>query len=562
MEFAGNEQEEIRGKLKWLIVLRAVIVTILLGVSLFLPSAYSPIDRPQIPSSYLIAAAYPLTLLYSYLLPRMRAAVLLATLQIGVDVLLVTYLVSYTGGIESPFSPFYFLIIIAASIILGRRGGRLTAFSASLLFGTLVDLQYFGYISGGNESAGKSALYLLFMNIAAFLAVAYLSGGLAQKLSVAQERLQEKSAGLAELKAFHECVVQSMSSGLFTTGMNGLITSFNRSAEEITGFQEDVVKGRLWWEVFEAEELRHLVSDKHPLLDSVRFDRSFRTWQGDHLSLGMTVSPLRDTEGIQIGGVWMFQDLTHIREMEEEMERRKWLSTIGEMAAGMAHEIRNPLAALSGSMQVLQRGMRLEEDENRRLMEIALKETERLNSIITAFLRYARPAPLNKKPCDIRQVVFETVDLLKNDISHNQGIEMIANLPDGELRASVDADQLRQVFWNLAINAVEAVAPKAAVGAGLLTVGARGMTTYLAKDGVTRHWIEVTLSDNGGGISKNDLPKIFNPFFTTKDRGSGLGLAIVHRIIEEHRGHIYVESRPGAGTQFTVLLPSEEKSTA
>jgi two-component system sensor histidine kinase PilS (NtrC family) len=270
----------------------------------------------------------------------------------------------------------------------------------------------------------------------------------------------------------------------------------------------------------------------------------------------MTVSPLKNEEGQQIGGVWIFQDLTRIRKMEIEIEHKKRLATIGEMAAGMAHEIRNPLASLSGSMQVLSRDPRLGNEESRRLMEIALQETERLNSIITAFLLYARPSPLNKKRWDINQLIRDTLSLLRQGNEYQDNIDIQSRLAEGDLEAVVDADQIRQVFWNLSINACQAM-PQG----GRLLVTTRSVTLRPDRKSPETAWVEVTFSDNGQGIQNEHMDKIFYPFFTTKDRGSGLGLSIVHRVIENHQGRVHVESQPGEGTRFILLLPVGEMTT-
>jgi two-component system, NtrC family, sensor histidine kinase PilS len=551
MELQGIQQEEMRTKLKWLMALRVVIVTVLLGASIILQIGYGHIAKTTAPFFYLIASTYCLTIVYSLLLNRLNRLILFAYVQICMDLLFETYLVYLTGGIESPFSPFYMITSIAASMILGRRGGTLTASMASILLGLLVDLQYHRFLPGMEAStySNRETLYYLFLNIVAFLTVAYLSGGLAEKLSVTKERLKEKATGLAELKAFHEHVVQSMSTGLMTTGLTGEITSFNRAAEQIMGWRFAEVKDQPWWKTFGADDLKWLISADTPLIEPFRFDRQCRRRNGDPLALGMTVSPLKNEEGRQIGGVWIFQDLTRIKEMEIEIENKKRLATLGEMAAGMAHEIRNPLASLSGSLQVLSKDVRLEEEESRRLMEIALKETDRLNDIITAFLMYARPAPLNKKRWDINRLVTETLSLLRNSNEYRNNISIESNLSPGELWAMVDPDQIRQVFWNLSINACQAM-PKG----GELLVMTRLVTMHSSNRLPGTPWIEVSFSDSGHGIQKEDLSRVFYPFFTTKDRGSGLGLSIVHRVIETHRGRVHVESQPGQGTRMTLLL--------
>ncbi|MBI3610947.1 MAG: PAS domain-containing protein [Nitrospirae bacterium] len=554
-----QDDEEIRAKLKWLMALRIVIVTVLLGASIVLQIGYGHVGKTTTSFFYLVASTYCVTIVYSLLLNRLKRLALFAYVQVYLDLLFETIMVYLTGGIESPFSPFYMITSIAASVILGRKGGSLTASAASILFGLLVDLQYFRLLPGAEAStySNTETLYFLFLNIVAFLTGAYLSGGLAEKLSLTRERLEEKATGLAKLQAFHEDVVQSMSGGLLTAGLDGAITSFNRAAEEIMGYRFPDVQGRPWWEIFEAADLRGLVSPDKPLMRPFRFDRYCRRKDGASLVLGMTVSPLKNEEGRQIGGVWIFQDLTRIRKMEIEIENKKRLATIGEMAAGMAHEIRNPLASISGSLQVLQKTLRLDHEESRRLMEIALKETERLNGIITAFLLYARPTPLNKKQCDINHLVMETLSLLQNSQEYRDRIRFDSNLTPGALKTAVDPDRIRQVFWNLSINAIEAMT----LG-GRLLVTTRPVTIQSHPDPVRTSWAEVIFSDNGCGIRQEDIGKIFYPFFTTKDRGSGLGLSIVYRIVEEHQGRIHVDSRPGQGTQFTLLLPMIEPTPA
>ncbi|HEY5649479.1 MAG TPA: PAS domain S-box protein, partial [Nitrospiria bacterium] len=351
MDAHPEEHQDLRLKIKWLMALRVSVVTLLLGVSIFLQIGFGREGKTNELFYYLIAGTYFLTLLYSFLLTRLARVVQLAKFQIGIDLLFITGLVYLTGGVESPFAVFFMVSTISGSMLLGKRGGWNAAFASAVLLAGLVYIQHYSptTILSAKTSSSKEAFYLLFLDFLALLAVAYLSGSLAQKLSVVQGRLDEKTTGFAELKAFHECVVQSMSSGLLTTGLGGEITSFNRTAEEITGLRFYDVQGKPWWEVLGAEDLKHLFEADQPIKEPVRFDRTFFRNDGNRLLLGLTVSPLKNEEGIQIGSVWTFQNLTRIREMEEEIENKKRLATIGEMAAGMAHEIRNPLAALSGS---------------------------------------------------------------------------------------------------------------------------------------------------------------------------------------------------------------------
>jgi two-component system sensor histidine kinase PilS (NtrC family) len=250
---------------------------------------------------------------------------------------------------------------------------------------------------------------------------------------------------------------------------------------------------------------------------------------------------------VKTGLVGVFQDLTQIRTLEEEMRRREWLATLGEMSAGMAHEIRNPLAALAGSMQMLRKDLELDES-NRHLMDIAIRETARLDSIITEFLLYARPPALNLKECDVNAVLADTLDLIRHEAQSHMNIVIVTYPGAGPLTAQIDPDQIKQVFWNLASNAFEAMP-----SGGQLTIATN--RRRLRGGGSSGDIIEISIQDTGEGIKKEAFDKIFLPFFTTKKRGSGLGLAAVHRIVDLHGGWIRVESQEGKGSQFIVCLP-------
>jgi len=247
------------------------------------------------------------------------------------------------------------------------------------------------------------------------------------------------------------------------------------------------------------------------------------------------------------GFIGIFQDLTKIKEMEEEVKGKEKMAAIGELSAWMAHEIRNPLASLSGSMQVLRENIKPTE-ENIHLIEIALRETDRLNLIVQDFLNYARPKPLSLELCDITALIDDTVSLLKNSKEFHEGIK-INKLVDGRIEAFVDPNQMKQVFWNLSINAIQAMPM-----GGELIIDTRLKTEEIPPEGISE-LIEIVFRDTGVGINKADLDYIFFPFFSTKEGGSGLGLAIAYRIVEDHKGKIKVESEVGRGTTFRIYLP-------
>ncbi|RPH74694.1 MAG: PAS domain S-box protein, partial [Nitrospiraceae bacterium] len=503
----------------------------------------------------LIIATYALTIPSAMLLRVCVSPTALAIffwIQVGIDFLLETVLVARTGGIESPFAVVYVMTVAVASVVPRRRMGLYTACFCIILFGLLTNIQLHGPIEGWEwlppsrltvpETFQTFGVYAL-----ALLVVGILGGALAEQLQQADQSLREKEQGLTRLQAFHENIVRSISSGVFTADVSGCITSFNPAAQEATGYTIAHVSGRPWREVFNWYP--HQQSDEpfsSVLSTTTRFEVECKRADGNRLILGMTLSPLHE-QGNQTGLVGVFKDLTQIRDLEEEMRRKEWLASLGEMSAGMAHEIRNPLGALAGAMQMLRKEA-MEDETNRRLMDIAIREATRLDSIITEFLQYARPPALNLAERDLNKILAETLDLVQHEARTRSKIKIVTSLATGALMALVDQDQLRQVFWNMATNAFEAMPD-----GGQLTISTS--CRHIDAGGRKGDVIEVAFQDTGEGISPQNLDKIFLPFFTTKKEGSGLGLAAVHRIVDLHGGWIKVESRERQGSRFVVCMP-------
>ncbi|TAJ27599.1 MAG: PAS domain S-box protein [Nitrospirae bacterium] len=543
--------DNLRGRLYWLMGLRVVAVTLLLGLSLAFQIAKGEI---VVFFYALIVLTYAITIAYAVVLRSLTSPSGLlrcASFQLGTDLLLETALVGETGGVESPFSALYVITVALASLILRRRGGLVMTGVAVLLFGLVAGIQWSGVLaSGGWFPPGRlsmaETLHMFGLHGLALVMVGLLSGELAEQLRRTGQSLLEKERGLHRLQAFHQNVVQSISSGLFTTDQEGRITSFNRAAQEATGLSWEMAANRLWWEVFNWQQGDLFGQDPATMISPYRFEAEGRKADGSRLVLGLTLSPLTES-GVQTGLVGVFKDLTQIRDMEEEMRRREWLATLGEMSAGMAHEIRNPLAALAAAMQMLRKDLSLEET-NARLMDIAVRETARLDAIITEFLLYARPPALNLKECDLNALLAETLDLVRHEAQSRENLTLTVRPGAGPMVAQVDPDQVKQVFWNLSVNAFQAMPT-----GGCLTIetGRRRVGSGARSGDV----IEVTFQDRGEGIKKDALDKIFLPFFTTKKGGSGLGLAAVHRIVDLHGGWIRVESQEGRGTCFVVCLP-------
>jgi len=547
---------EIKARIYWLMGARVVVVTLLLGLSI----TFHVPKGEQVQTFYaLIVITYIITIPYVALLRTLtgsEALVRFVWAQIGVDFVLETVLIAKTGGIESPFAVLYVVSVTVASLIPRRRVGLLTASLCIILFGVLTNVQLYGLAEAWGwvwqtrlsaaESLQAFGVYGL-----AFLVVGFLSGELADQLQRADRSLREKDQGLNRLRVLHEDIVRSISSGVFTTDERGGITSFNPSAQEATGYGFEQVRGRLWREVFNCHPPSEQGGEDIAVPADKRFEVECKRADGSRLILGMTLAPLQE-QGEKTGLVGLFKDLTQVRDLEDEMRRKEWLANLGEMSAGMAHEIRNPLGALAGAMQMLRSDLQADET-SRRLMDIAIREATRLDTIITEFLQYARPPALNLGEFDLNKVLAETLDLVEHEARGRANVTIETALFDGLLPGQVDQDQMKQVFWNLATNAFDAMP-----GGGRLTIatGCRKVDVAGRKADV----VEISFRDTGDGISRKNLDKVFLPFFTTKSHGSGLGLAAVHRIVDLHGGWIKVESKEGWGTRFVVCLPRQAEA--
>ncbi|GKS57179.1 PAS domain-containing sensor histidine kinase [Nitrospira sp.] len=542
--------ETMKARLYWLMGLRVVVVTLLLGLSLGLQ-----ITRGEREGMFygLIAFAYGVTVPYLWILSRIKSDRWLAWLaysQVALDLTLETMLVAKTGGIESPFVVLYIISVSLGSLVPGRSVAPMAGAAALVLFGLVARMQVAGdpapdWLIPGRVP-GEDAWRVWGLNSVAFLVVGLLSGALADQLRQADRTLHEKAEGLAQLQVFHQNVIQSISSGVFTTDERGCVTTFNRAALEIMGYGWDDVRGRDWRDLFNW----HPASDSmepDALSATTRFEVECKRSDGARLILGVTMAPLHE-RGVQTGQVGVFKDLTELRDLEEQMRRKEWLAKLGEMSAGMAHEIRNPLGALAGAMQILRKDASADEG-NRHLMDIAVREARRLDEIITAFLQYAKPPALNLGEADVNHLLADTLELIQHEARSRKRITIATQLSTGPLPAQVDANQMKQVFWNLATNAFDAMKKKG----GRLTIvtGHRWIETRERSGDV----VEIAFEDTGEGIDKEHLDKIFLPFFTTKQTGSGLGLAAVHRIVDQHGGWIRVESQAGTGSRFIVCLP-------
>jgi len=526
--------ESLKKKIKALILFRAVFVTLFFGSSFFFRESEQLLQTRSL--YYLIGSFYAVTLIYVFLLERIRNLVLFAYVQIILDVISAILLVYVTGGIESWVSFSLVLIIIASSIVLNKKAGFVIATLSSIFYGILVNLQLYDVLPLSSKGLFKEPgyLYKLFIHIIFFYLTAYLSGYLSSRLEKTVQELERTDLDLRNLELFNKEVIESLPSGLFTVDMSGVVLLFNHAAERITGMKRDAVIGRKIDAVVPFFQFPFSEGRREEIMpvDDVQ------------KIIGITISPLKGVAQAPKGFIAVFQDLTQIKKLEDEIKKKEKLAAIGELSSNIAHEIRNPLASLKGSIEMLKEDS-VSINYKERLMDIALKEMERLNNIITDFLTYSRPTLPVFQTFDLRELLDETIELLQN-IDHNKGLIAIRKNYSSPLLVHADPQKIHQVFWNLGLNAIEAM-PEG----GELVINAAN----------TDDSISITFHDSGYGIDGKDIERVFYPFFTTKEHGTGLGLAIAYRIIDEHKGRICVKSTSGIGTSFEIILPATyEKS--
>ena len=544
----------LRGRLWWLIAGRLVAAVLLLGASVIWTRFFLQDGPARVPLRGALpigAAVLVLSILYSTVLRFTRAPLgLQAGAQFLIDVLLVTWLVAETGDLNSPYVALYLVVISIASVFLGAREVLLTAAGCALLYtASIVSIPRGWLARPGSEfvrvplgeTLGKAGL-----NAVAFLFVGLLAARLAERQTRSDVQLKEAAHALANLRRLHERIVESIRSGVVTTDLSRRVYTANAAAEEMTGYRAADLRG---------EDVSILFGDIRPQIEkslraaaggqsSPRFEAECLTAEGFRVRLGYSVSPLSDEGGETTGLVITFQDLTDVRAMEETSRRQDRLAAVGRVAAGIAHEIRNPLAAMRGSIQVLRDDLK-EDPMRQELMEIVLRESDRLNRIITDFLTYARPRPVALAEVDLREPLRETFALLRHSPETRPEHALEEALPAEPVTAPADASAIKQVFWNLSRNALIAMPEGGRLRAevGRLPGGR----------------VRITFTDTGRGMSRSQVERLFEPFSSSTTGGTGLGLSIVYQIIRDHGGTINVRSREGHGTTITVELPEKQK---
>jgi two-component system sensor histidine kinase PilS (NtrC family) len=469
----------------------------------------------------------------------------LAWLGSILDVVLVTAVVAASGGARSLFTFLYVLTVMEACVLLARPGGLVVAALASVLYIGLVLARTIWPLLLLGEPTETTAVEILtvFVNAGVFLALAIVLSSLAERYRGARDALDSQQRTLSDVRAFRDLIFESVGTGLIAVGLDHRITAFNRAAEGITGLAAAQALGQPWEAIFgvqiDLDDIRRTVRSRDH--QSPRHEIQLARTDGRSIPLGVSFWLMRGGDGVEVGLIGVCQDLSRIKEMEEQVRQADRLAAVGRLSANIAHEIRNPLASISGAIEALSR--ELPPDARRgRLVEIALQESQRLDRLITDLLAYARPAPLSLMDLDAAPLLDEVLALLE----HRPGATSVKLVRegDGALPLRADPQQLRQAVWNLCLNALQSMPD-----GGEIRVGGRAIPGPGGR-------IELWVADTGHGIAEGDLPHIFEPFYSTKRDGTGLGLALVYRIVQDHGGHLDVKSEVDAGTTVTIVLPA------
>ena len=549
--------QQTLSRLQLLMFLRVTLVSLLLGVAIIIQVRETKTFFGEIVNAHysLIAAVYLLTFLYVIAFRYVRNLTRFAYVQILLDTILITAIIHTTGGIESMFSLLYLLSIISGSIILYRRGGLMVASFSIILYGALLDLNYYGLINSmGSHSLypqdyqSDEVFYRILVNGAAFYVVSFLSSFLSEQSLRSETALKAKQKDMADLEMLNENIIQSISSGLVAVDEYRKIIVFNKGAEGLFDVESTDAIRRDVYEVIPF--MQPYLEQKNPN----KFNQI--VYQGGdrkQIDLLLNISSLTDQDGNKKGEILFFQDMTRVREMEREVKRMEDLAMLGELSAAIAHEIRNPLASISGSIQVLDDSLSREDSLiNERLMDIISREIDRLNHMVSDFLQFARPQSKEVEKFDLNQLIGETLYIFQNSQSWSSNLEVERKF-SGPLEMGSDPQQLKQVIWNILLNASEAM-PKG----GIIRVSTEKVNGFDGSGGSTES-VKIKVEDNGSGINPKVIKDMFKPFSTTKKGGSGLGLAIVKRIVDGLGGEVSGQNLASGGAAITIVLPLQLK---
>jgi two-component system sensor histidine kinase PilS (NtrC family) len=549
--FARAEQGDARAvtpdlnaRLRRLMLFRVVMVTTLLFIATYVEVVSETLFRVN-PLYFVIGATYALTIGHAVALRLVASRRTLAVVQLGGDLLIITALVHLYGGVRTGFLVLYPLSVLSATMLVPRRGAVTLAGVATTLYAAMLLAAREGLIPSQGLAdvvmlPARPLLYSIFVLGVACLSVAYLGSYLAESLQRAGKELREAASEVADLKELNQVIVNSIQSGLMTTDAGGRILYVNRFGESILGRSSSQLRGSAVHAVLGSLLLGPAeLGPRAASRELTRLEVSYAHPDARRLDLGVSVTPLASQEDSPGGFLVVFQDLTEIRRLEQEVRTKEKLAAVGEMAAQLAHEIRNPLGSIRGSAQVLMSEPELGEEQGR-LLSIISRESKRLSDTLNRFLYQARSPARPRDPVDLRPVVEEAVTLLRNGAEVGPRHEVLFEADDGPHVCLADPDQIAQVFWNLARNGLEAMPDGGRLEVRLCRVGSD---------------VVLSVSDEGRGMARDEQRRLFEARPASTRLGSGLGLAIVFQIVRQHGGDITVRSGAARGTRFDVRLP-------
>jgi len=550
-----------------LLLLRIGVFTLALGgTGILLLSGQGP--DAWFGVSALLLAAYIVSALYWFAFREGYRSRFQVYGPIFIDIVVNTWIVHYSGGIESPFALLYILTILSVGAVFQTRPALVAATVSAACFGGLGWLEFSGVLKPAvalalNVDVSRDVAYAFFyvvLQMGFFYTTAVGAGSLSGRLKAKGEALRSTTAELREMRHDTESILENMPSGLVSVNAAGTVVSLNGAAGDMLDLDREAAIGQSLQAVFDngrrnfRNVLMNVLRGEAP---PSRLEITVERPDGREVPMGISVSVLRDSNGATRGVIGVFQDLTEAQRMQRQIRRADRLAAVGELSAAIAHELRNPLASIGGSIELLQGECELS-DENGRLMNLIFKESRRLKRITSEFLDFASVRETRIQRVNLGEILREVACVLRGYEWFGEGVTFDVTHAEEAEWVDVDEEQLKQVLLNLGYNALDAMA-----GCGRLVVEGRA---GCAVRGVSCDWkagglqddrkdLVLKVTDSGCGIPRRDRDKVFEPFYSSKPKGVGLGLSIVSRIVEDHGGRIQIESEVGQGTCVTIVLP-------
>jgi two-component system sensor histidine kinase PilS (NtrC family) len=540
-----DETRAVR-RLQLFMATRLGVATLLLGGTLLIAVEGSSGVTSFTPRflGTLIGAIYAFSLLFAIWMLKARHRDRVAVGQVACDLLVTTGLVYVTGGAGSGFTFLYGVAVLMAAMVVGPTAARATGSVAVLCYGALVVGVASGHVPPPPDKSPEAYVlpltelaYAGLMNVMGLMLVTLLASNLSARLLTAGGRLAVAEASAATLARLNDDIVRSLSSGLLTTDLNGSVRTINRTGAEMFGSVADTLVGS---DVARLLPVTHEQLDHARMATLIRVEGEARRRDGSTFPVGFSVSPLINLNEASVGSLLLFQDLTEIAQLREAAERAERLAVLGRLSAGLAHEIRNPLGSISGSVELVRESAALS-DEDRHLLTIVLTEVDRLNDLVTTMLQVGKPREPRRQQEDLRDLVRAVVEMTQRGPAATQGIRMLTELPEHPVFVWADGDQVRQVLWNLVKNALQA--------------SPRGSTIVVrAQEGADDHGV-LEVIDQGDGLTQNQMRRVYDMFHSERTHGAGIGLALVRQIVDAHGGRIEIKSEQQKGATFIVTLP-------